>query len=212
MPRRICRQPALLNSEDNTRNDHSAEIDKASSDSMKSSCTKRQAGSQLTNAKVQRFSDSNECEIYSPSQIGENSAAWTNGSELSAAESCTDRGSSSHITSPDKRQLFDSTPHVTRGKRLLASFFDQPCIELAHNLLGKYVIRISPEDGKRLSGRIVETEGYVGIEDRASHSYGGRRTARNEAMYMPAGTCYVYNIYGIYTCMNVSSRGILCLW
>jgi len=209
MPRRSCQQPALSNSKDDTSNVHCAEINKSSSGSIRSLGTKRQGNSQLTNTKSQRCSDSGE--IHSSLSIKEKSTVETTGSELSVACSCKDQSSGGHLTSPDKQQLFDSSPNIENGKRLLASFFDQPCIELAHNLLGKYVVRISPE-GKRLAGRIVETEGYVGTEDRASHSYGGRRTARNEAMYMPPGTCYVYNIYGIYTCMNISSRGILHLW
>ena len=62
-------------------------------------------------------------------------------------------------------------------------------------------------DGSELRGRVVETEAYPGGEDKASHSAGGKRTERNEAMYMKAGTIYVYSIYGMYLCMNVSSEG-----
>lgn len=55
-------------------------------------------------------------------------------------------------------------------------------------------------------GKIVETEAYLGADDEASHSYGDKKTARTRAMFMSAGTCYVYNIYGIYCCVNISSK------
>ena len=54
---------------------------------------------------------------------------------------------------------------------------------------------------------IVETEAYLGGEDKGAHSYNGKRTAKNEAMYMDPGTGYVYHIYGLYTCINISSEG-----
>lgn len=87
-----------------------------------------------------------------------------------------------------------------------AGFFRQPCISLAKALLGKVLAR-RREDGTELRGRIVETEAYLGGEDAASHSAGGKRTARNAAMFMTPGTIYVYPIYGIYLCMNISSEG-----
>ncbi|KAG7253211.1 hypothetical protein CRUP_003296, partial [Coryphaenoides rupestris] len=60
--------------------------------------------------------------------------------------------------------------------------------------------------GTELRGRVVETEAYLGGEDSASHSAGGRRTERNAAMFMKPGTIYVYQIYGVYLCMNISSE------
>jgi DNA-3-methyladenine glycosylase len=73
---------------------------------------------------------------------------------------------------------------------------------IARQLLGcKLVVRA--DDGARLSGMIVETEAYVGPEDKASHAYGNRRTARTETMFGPGGTVYVYFIYGMYYQFNV---------
>jgi DNA-3-methyladenine glycosylase len=59
-----------------------------------------------------------------------------------------------------------------------------------------------------LKGKIVETESYLGIEDKASHTYGGKLTPRNISMYMLPGTIYVYITYGMYHCFNISSQGI----
>ncbi|CAG5897951.1 unnamed protein product [Menidia menidia] len=90
--------------------------------------------------------------------------------------------------------------------RLGEDFFRQPCISLAKAFLGKVLVRRCA-DGTELRGTVVETEAYPGGEDKASHSAGGRRTERNAAMFMKPGTIYVYPIYGIYLCMNVSSEG-----
>ncbi|XP_044036522.1 DNA-3-methyladenine glycosylase [Siniperca chuatsi] len=90
--------------------------------------------------------------------------------------------------------------------RLGEEFFNQSCISLAKAFLGKVLVRRCA-DGTELRGRIVETEAYLGGEDKASHSAGGKRTERNTAMFMKPGTIYVYPIYGIYLCMNVSSEG-----
>lgn len=90
--------------------------------------------------------------------------------------------------------------------RLREEFFNQPCTSLAKAFLGKVLVRRCA-DGTELRGRIVETEAYLGGEDKASHSAGGKRTERNTAMFMKPGTIYVYPIYGIYLCMNVSSEG-----
>ena len=68
-------------------------------------------------------------------------------------------------------------------------------------LLGKLLIRESPEG--RTAGMIVEAEAYCGPDDDAAHSFGGRRTARTEAMYGPAGQAYVFRLYGMHRCFNV---------
>lgn len=72
---------------------------------------------------------------------------------------------------------------------------------IARALLGKLLV--TTFDGVRTSVRIVETEAYVAFTDRASHSYGGRRTPRNEHMYGKGGISYVYICYGMHHLMNV---------
>jgi DNA-3-methyladenine glycosylase len=90
----------------------------------------------------------------------------------------------------------------TEIKKLDRSFYNRPdVLQIAKELLGK--ILITNFDGVRTSGRIVETEAYAGETDRASHAYGGRRTARTEVMYNEAGTTYVYLCYGIHHLFNV---------
>nr|XP_056722214.1 DNA-3-methyladenine glycosylase [Euleptes europaea] len=93
-----------------------------------------------------------------------------------------------------------------REGRLGGAFFCRPCVALARALLGQVLVRRLP-DGRELRGRIVETEAYLGGDDTASHSRGGRRTARNAAMFMQPGTLYVYQVYGLYFCLNISSQG-----
>lgn len=106
-----------------------------------------------------------------------------------------------------KRIETEEPSETKRSKtvRLDQKFFDQQCKELATALLGTLLVR--KVDGELLSGRIVETEAYLGITDQAAHSYKGKRTSRNEAMFMKPGTCYVYSIYGIHHCVNISSCG-----
>ena len=57
--------------------------------------------------------------------------------------------------------------------------------------------------GERLVLRLVETEAYVGPEDRACHAWGGRRTPRIESLYLEGGHAYVYFVYGMHFCLNV---------
>ena len=71
-------------------------------------------------------------------------------------------------------------------RRLESTFYQQNCESLAKQLLGKILCRRLA--GRVLRGRIVETESYLGVNDGASHSYGGRRTNRNRAMFMEPGT------------------------
>ena len=77
-----------------------------------------------------------------------------------------------------------------------------PTADVARALLGA-TLRRRLHDGQVLSGRIVETEAYLGLEDPACHSFHGRRTARVASMYLAAGHAYVYRIYGLHWCLNV---------
>lgn len=98
-------------------------------------------------------------------------------------------------------------------KKLKRSFYSRDTLQVAEELLGKYLVR--KQQGKVLIGKIVEVEAYMGEQDKAAHSYGGRRTERNEVMYGEAGHIYVYFIYGMHYCFNVITeklnvpRGVL---
>ena len=87
-------------------------------------------------------------------------------------------------------------------KKLSIQFYKRTdVILIAKELIGKIIV--TNFDGLITSARIVETEAYIGITDRASHSHGGKRTARNEHMYANAGTTYVYICYGMHHLFNV---------
>lgn len=93
---------------------------------------------------------------------------------------------------------------MNSGKILESNFFKRDTVEVAKNLLGKKIIRnIS---GNFFCAKIVETEAYLGLEDRACHSYGGNITKRNEILYKEAGTIYVYLIYGMYNLLNIVTK------
>jgi len=79
--------------------------------------------------------------------------------------------------------------------------FDADPVTTARRLLGQRLVRVA--DGERLAGTIVEVEAYLGPVDRAAHTFGGRRTARNESMWRGGGFAYVYFTYGMHFCLNV---------
>jgi DNA-3-methyladenine glycosylase len=79
--------------------------------------------------------------------------------------------------------------------------FEAEAVTLARKLLGQRLVRVL--DGARLAGTIVEVEAYLGPRDRAAHTWGGRRSARNASMYLGGGHAYVYFTYGMHHCLNV---------
>jgi DNA-3-methyladenine glycosylase len=84
---------------------------------------------------------------------------------------------------------------------LKRSFYLRSPDLVARNLLGKVLARRL--DGEWLLGRIVEVEAYFGQDDPAAHAFAGK-TARNAVLFGPPGFAYVYFIYGMYSCLNVS--------
>ena len=87
-------------------------------------------------------------------------------------------------------------------RRLPREFYlREDTIEVAKDLLGKLLV-VPDQEGKRVSGMIVELEAYLGVEDKAAHSFGGRRTARNEVTFGIGGHAYVFFIYGMYYQLN----------
>jgi DNA-3-methyladenine glycosylase len=75
-------------------------------------------------------------------------------------------------------------------------------LRVARELLGKLLV-VPTVDDRRVSGMIVETEAYLGEIDKAAHSYGGRRTERNEITYAEGGHVYVFFVYGMYFQLNL---------
>lgn len=87
-------------------------------------------------------------------------------------------------------------------KKLPLSYFQtEDTLRISRDLLGKYLV--SNIGHQMTSGMIIETEAYLGIEDRASHAYKGRKTTRTKIMYLPGGHCYVYLCYGLHYLLNI---------
>jgi DNA-3-methyladenine glycosylase len=90
---------------------------------------------------------------------------------------------------------------VRRAALLPRNFFDRDPREVAPELLGKLIVR---QQGRRIrAGRIIEVEAYLGADDAAAHAAAGK-TARNDVLFGRPGHAYVYFIYGVHYCLNIS--------
>ena len=92
---------------------------------------------------------------------------------------------------------------LTGIKSVDGSFFSRNTVTVARDLLGCCLFTTT--DGGQTAGKIVEVEAYVGPEDAASHGFQNRRSDRNKSMFGPPGIVYVYRIYGIHWCVNIST-------
>jgi DNA-3-methyladenine glycosylase len=90
---------------------------------------------------------------------------------------------------------------MAKSAVLPRAFYVDPPDRVAQRLLGKLLVR--RQEGVRLAGRIVETEAYFGFDDPAAHAFVGK-TLRNEVLFGPPGFAYVYFIYGMHFCLNIS--------
>lgn len=90
---------------------------------------------------------------------------------------------------------------ASKSKLLRRAFFNRDPRIVCRNLLGKLIVRSDGE--QKIAGRIVEVEAYLGEDDLAAHAAAGE-TERNSVLFGPPGHAYVYFIYGVHHCLNIS--------
>jgi DNA-3-methyladenine glycosylase len=90
--------------------------------------------------------------------------------------------------------------------KLERDFYNRETLTVARQLLGKTLVH--HKNGLITSGKIVEVEAYLGIIDKAAHTFNGKRTPRVEHMYGMPGVAYVFFVYGMHYCFNVVTREI----
>jgi DNA-3-methyladenine glycosylase len=93
---------------------------------------------------------------------------------------------------------------IRRLAPLGEGFYQRDTQTVAVELLGKLLVRALPEGPAAV--RLTEVEAYLGVADPAAHTFGGRRTARNQVMWGEAAHLYVYFTYGMHHCANVVTR------
>jgi DNA-3-methyladenine glycosylase len=92
--------------------------------------------------------------------------------------------------------------------KLEHSFYQRKTLDVAKELLGKYIVHDT--SSSKTSGKIVEVEAYIGPEDRACHAYNNKYTDRTKVMFGSGGYAYVYLIYGMYYCLNIVTNKESC--
>ncbi|KAK3930228.1 DNA-3-methyladenine glycosylase [Frankliniella fusca] len=170
----------------------------------------KRKGSKFTARTTSHDSPSEEVPTKSEEKnFHENALTKTSSGQILAAQDQEVNNTTFGQSHPTKSELTEDKASGDASlvqKCLQDDFYDVPCEILAKSLLGKILVR-RLDNGQVLRGRIVETECYLGEQDKASHSYKGKMTERNAPMFMKPGTTYVYLTYGMYHCFNISSRG-----
>lgn len=90
--------------------------------------------------------------------------------------------------------------------KLKETFYLKPTLTVARDLIGCVLVR---KDSYGItSGKIVETEAYMGFEDKGSHSFNKRHTPSMDPLYKSGGHCYIFPIYGVGYCFNVVTEAV----